>query len=146
MENRVFILTYYNDCGIIIIVISLGGVYMALLTVGGVELREPSKYDITYKDLDSDNSYTSETGILNRDMIRSNQHTISVGWDRLTADEMKTILQAVSGKSEFQLTYFDYYTMSYQTGRFYANDRQGVGKRVRKIRGLFSLSFNITEF
>ena len=114
---------------------------MALLTVDGVSLREPSKYDITYKDLDSDNSYTSETGILNRDMIRSNQHTISVGWDRLTADEMQTILRAVSNKSEFQLR-----DMDYKTGRFYANDRQGVGKKVRKIGGLFSLSFNITEF
>ena len=119
---------------------------MALLTVDGVALREPSKYDITYKDLDSENSYTSETGILNRDMIRSNQHTISVGWDRLTANEMKVILQAVSNKSEFQLRYFDYYDMDYKTGRFYANDRQGVGKKVRKIGGLFSLSFNITEF
>ena len=119
---------------------------MALLTVDGVALREPSKYDITYKDLDSDNSYTSETGILNRDMIRSNQHTISVGWDRLTATEMQTILNAVSNKSEFQLRYFDYYDMDYKTGRFYANDRQGVGKKVRKIGGLFSLSFNITEF
>ena len=119
---------------------------MALLSVDGVALREPSKYDITYKDLDSENSYTSETGILNRDMIRSNQHTISVGWDRLTADEMKVILQAVSNKSEFQLKYFDYYDMDYKTGRFYANDRQGVGKKVRKIGGLFSLSFNITEF
>lgn len=119
---------------------------MALLTVDGVALREPSKYDITYKDLDSENSYTSETGILNRDMIRSNQHTISVGWDRLTANEMKVILQAVSNKSEFQLKYFDYYDMDYKTGRFYANDRQGVGKKVRKIGGLFSLSFNITEF
>ena len=119
---------------------------MALLTVDGVSLREPSKYDITYKDLDSENSYTSETGILNRDMIRSNQHTISVGWDRLTADEMKEILHAVSNKSEFQLTYFDYYDMNYKTGRFYANDRQGVGKRVRKTGGLFSLSFNIIEF
>lgn len=119
---------------------------MALLSVDGVALREPSKYDITYKDLDSENSYTSETGILNRDMIRSNQHTISVGWDRLTANEMKVILQAVSNKSEFQLKYFDYYDMDYKTGRFYANDRQGVGKKVRKIGGLFSLSFNITEF
>lgn len=119
---------------------------MALLSVDGVDLREPSKYDITYKDLDSENSYTSETGILNRDMIRSNQHTISVGWDRLTANEMKVILQAVSNKSEFQLKYFDYYDMDYKTGRFYANDRQGVGKKVRKIGGLFSLSFNITEF
>lgn len=119
---------------------------MALLSVDGVALREPSKYDITYKDLDSENSYTSETGILNRDMIRSNQHTISVGWDRLTANEMKVILQAVSNKSEFQLKYFDYYEMDYKTGRFYANDRQGVGKKVRKIGGLFSLSFSITEF
>lgn len=119
---------------------------MSLLIVDGVSLREPSKYDITYKDLDSENSYTSETGILNRDMIRSNQHTISVGWDRLTANEMKVILQAVSNKSEFQLKYFDYYDMDYKTGRFYANDRQGVGKKVRKIGGLFSLSFNITEF
>lgn len=119
---------------------------MALLTVDGVALREPSKYDITYKDLDSENSYTSETGILNRDMIRANHHTIAVGWDRLTAEEMKVILHAVSGKSEFQLHYFDYYDMGYKDGRFYANDRQGVGKKVRKIGGLFSLSFNITEF
>ena len=119
---------------------------MALLTVDGVALKEPSKYDITYKDLDSDNSYTSETGILNRDMIRSNHHTISVGWDRLTANEMQKILRVVSNKSEFQLRYFDYYDMDYKIGRFYANDRQGVGKKVRKIGGLFSLSFNITEF
>ena len=119
---------------------------MALLTVDGVALREPSQYDITYKDLDSSNSYTSETGILNRDMIRSNQHTLSVGWDRLTAEELKTILQAVSGKSEFNMTYFDFYSMSYKSGRFYANDRKGTGKRVRKVNGLFSVSFNITEF
>lgn len=119
---------------------------MALLTVDGVSLKDPSTYDITYKDLDSDNSYTSETGILNRDMIRANQHTLSVSWELLTADEMRTILKAVSGKSEFQLRYYDFYNMAYQTGRFYANDRQGVGKRVRNVNGLFSLSFNITEF
>lgn len=119
---------------------------MALLTVDGVALKDPSDYDITYKDLDSENSFTSETGILNRDMIRSNQHTLSLGWDRLTADELKTILQAVSGKSEFMLTYFDFYAMEYKTGRFYANDRKGTGKKVRKVKGLFSVSFNITEF
>lgn len=119
---------------------------MALLTVDGVALREPSQYEITYKDLDSSNSYTSETGILNRDMIRSNQHTLSVGWDRLTANELVTILQAVSGKSEFKLTYFDFYTMTYRTGRFYAGDRKGVGKKVREVNGLYSVSFNMIEF
>lgn len=119
---------------------------MALLKVDGVALREPSQYEITYKDLDSSNSFTSETGILNRDMIRSNQHTLSVGWDRLTVGELETILRAVSGKSEFQLTYFDFYSMDYKTGRFYANDRKGTGKKVRKVNGLFSVSFNMTEF
>lgn len=119
---------------------------MALLTVDGVELKEPSVYDITYKDLDSDNSYTSETGILNRDMIRSNQHTISVSWTRLDVNEMKTILHAVSNKSEFQLTYFDYYDMDFKTGKFYAADRKGTGKLVRKTGGYFALSFDLIEF
>lgn len=119
---------------------------MALLTVDGVELRNPSKYDLTYKDLDSSNSFTSETGILNRDMIRSNQRNIAVGWARLTASELQTILHAVSGKAEFSLRYFDYYEMNYKTGRFYANDRQSVGKKVRVKNGLFSISFNIIEF
>lgn len=119
---------------------------MALLTVDGVALREPSQYEITYKDLDSSNSYTSETGILNRDMIRSNHRTLSVGWDRLTANELVEILQAVGGKSEFKLAYFDYYSMSYRTGRFYANDRKVTGKKVKEVNGLYSVSFNITEF
>lgn len=119
---------------------------MATFTVDGVALKEPSSYDITYADLDSDNSYTSETGILNRDMIRSNQHTIPASWSRLTNQELKDILHAVSGKSEFQLTYFDFYDMDYKTGRFYASDRKCKGKLVRKIGGYFSLSFDFIEF
>lgn len=138
-------LTYHRYC-VIISVIGIGGDYMALLTVDGVALKEPSTYDMTYKDLDSDNSFTSETGILNRDMIRANQRNISVSWERLTLGEMKSILHAVSGKSEFQLTYFDFYDMDFRNGKFYANDRQGVGKRIKVKEGLFSLSFNITEF
>ena len=119
---------------------------MTLLTADGVSLREPSKYEISYEDLSSQNSFTSETGILNRDLIRSNHRTLSVGWDRLTANELTEILQAVSGKSEFSLTYFDYYYMSYRTGRFYANDRKVIGKKVRDVNGLYSVSFNMIEF
>ena len=119
---------------------------MALLKANGVALREPSQYEISYEDLSSKNSFTSETGVLNRDMIRSNHRTLSVGWDRLTANELTTILQAVSGKSEFKLTYFDYYSMSYRTGRFYANDRKVTGKKVKEVNGLYSVSFNMIEF
>lgn len=119
---------------------------MALLTVDGVVLKEPSSYDMTYKDLDSDNSFTSETGILNRDMIRGNQRNISVSWDRLTPTEFKSIMHAVSGKSEVQLRYFDFYDMDYKTGKFYAGNRSGTGKKVRLKNGIFSLSFEFTEF
>lgn len=119
---------------------------MATFVVDGVALKEPSSYDVTYSDLDSDNSFTSETGILNRDMIRPNQHTIPASWSRLTNAELKAILHAVSGKSEFQLTYFDFYDMNYKTGRFYASDRKCKGKLVRKKGGCFSLSFDFIEF
>lgn len=119
---------------------------MVLLKVDTVSLPNPSTYDIDFKDLDSENSYTSETGVLVREMIRANQHKISVAWDSLTQDECKAIMQAVSGKESFQLTYWDYYSMTFETGKFYANDRSVKGIRVKLIGGKYSLSFTITEF
>lgn len=121
---------------------------MALLTADGVALPEPSKYAPTLKDLDSANAYTSETGILVRDMIRANHTTISVSWDRLTDAQLSVILGAISGKESFQLTYRVLGTSTYKTGKFYATDRGMNGVRVeydpRKSRS--SLSCSLIEF
>lgn len=119
---------------------------MVLMTADGVELPNPSKYDLTYKDLDSDNAFTSETGILNRDMIRANQVNISTSWDSLTQSQLKTIMQAISGKESFSLAYWDYYDMEFKTGTFYAQDRSISGIRVKQTGGRYSISFIITEF
>lgn len=128
---------------------------MALLTIEGVALKEPSSYDLTYKDLDSENSYTSETGYLNRDIIRVNQRNIAVSWDSLSSSELKTILNAInlgssatsekSSKNFLSISYFDYMTMTQRTGTFYPDDRGAKGKLVRAKNGRFSISFNFIE-
>lgn len=122
-----------------------------LLTVDGVVLPNPSTYDPTYADLDSSNSYTSETGILNRDMIRGNHRTIAVEWSKLKLSELQIILRSVSDdnslKPSFQLKYFDLYSGTFKTGKFYATDRGVKSKRIRTTSdGYFALSFNFKEF
>lgn len=122
-----------------------------LLTVDGTVLPNPSVYDPTYADLDSSNSYTSETGVLNRDMIRSNHRTIAVEWSKLKLSELQTILRSVSDndslKPSFELKYFDLYSGTFKTGKFYATDRGVKSKRIRTTSdGYFALSFNFKEF
>ena len=122
-----------------------------LLEVDGVVLPNPSKYDPTYADLDSANSYTSETGVLNRDMIRANHRTIAVEWTKLKFSELQLILRSVSDdsrlKESFSLKYFDFYSGTFKIGKFYATDRGVKTKRIRTTSdGLFSLTFNFKEF
>lgn len=119
---------------------------MELLMIDGVVLKNPTKYDIEYADLDSENSYTSETGVLVRDMIRSNHVTITVEWNYLTSSEVKSILQTIKGKSEFKLTYLNTLEDAQVQGRFYAQNRKVGGKLVRLSNGLYSLSTVFSEF
>ena len=120
---------------------------MNVLVVGNnIVLPNPSSYDITYKDLESSNSFTSETGIYNRDMIRANQVTISAKWERLSQLNTQFILNAISGKESIQVRYWDYYSMSFKTGSFFSTDRQVGGLRVRMNDGKYSIAFNFVEF
>lgn len=124
---------------------------LSLFSVDGVTLPNPSKYDPTFKDLDSSNSYTSETGILNRDMIRGNHRTWDVEWTKLTFKQLQTILKAISAddtsKESFKLKYLDLYSGEMKTGKFYATDRAVTTKRIRSLNnGMFALSVQFIEF
>ena len=119
---------------------------MAVLIIDGVELKSPSSYSIGFQDLDSNNSFTSESGVLNRDVIDYNYLKINVKWDRLTNDECMNIYNAINGKSGFSLTYFDPRFMVLRTKRCYAGNRDGSGIKVREINGRWSLGFTITSF
>lgn len=116
------------------------------ITVDGVLLPNPSSYDVQYADLDSENSYTSETGVLVRDMIRSNQRTVSVSWDIVSNSQLQAILQAISGRDSFQLKYWDFFDDDYRTGKFYADNRKTSAIRLKKVRGRLTLSTSLIEF
>lgn len=118
-----------------------------ILKCDGVQLKNPTTYDIQYADLDSDNSFTSETGFLVRDMIRANQRTIAVSWDRLTLGELSSLLKRCTAKSSVTLEYLDFYSGVITTGKFYTDNRQGATRKIKTLaNGLFSLSFNFIEF
>lgn len=128
-----------------------------LLTVDGVVLPNPSKYDISYKDLDSSDSYTSDTGILVRYMIRGNHRTISCEWTCINLTKLNTILRAVSStessggaitlKPHFQLRYYDYMSMDFKTGKFYSSDRNTSALKIRSTTdGRFNISFDFIQY
>ena len=119
------------------------------LTVNGIILKAPKTFDPTYKDIDSSNSYTSDRGILVRDMIRANHHTFEVSWQSITGDELKVILQAISGKASFTLRYWDVYSKGYKEGKFYSSDRQVTTNEMGlkdDETSSFNLSCELIEF
>jgi hypothetical protein len=124
---------------------------MSLMSVNGTALKEPSTYNIVKRDLDSENSYTSETGILVRDMIRANHVTIEVAWEKLSLSELQALSSLISnGQPSFTLTYFDYFTGADVTGKFYAHDRSGTAVKVNRRNDngyeCYQLSTQFIEF
>lgn len=129
---------------------------ITLLAVDGINLPNPSNYDPDYKDLDSSNSFTSETGILNRDMIRGNHRTVHAAWNNISFSAMRKILSAISAdnvsKESFQLRYYDYFSASFKTGKFYASDRNIKTSRIKfssstaTPTGRFNLTVDLIEF
>lgn len=128
-----------------------------LLTVNGYKLPNPSKYDISYKDLDSSNAYTSEAGYLVRDIVRTDHITIDVSWNKLKPEQTKKILSAISGKRGLGVRYLDKRTNSFveanaldENGverKFYATDRNvGIIKAISLNNGYESLSFQLIEY
>lgn len=117
-----------------------------VLEIDDVPVPSPSSYGMKYSDLDSSNSYTSETGSLVRDMIRANQVTLSLSWDKLKLPELSKILQVGTGKDMYKIKYLDVYSASMKTGYFYPNDRNVKAIRIKTVsKGLYSLTFNYIE-
>lgn len=121
---------------------------MALLTIGGVALPDPTEYKVTLQDLDSDNTTRSETGKLHRDRIRAGIYKIEVSWV-VTKAELKIITDAVA-PARFSVSFFDPTKANYTTAQMYAGDRSG-GLKVNANANvgnasIWSLSCSLTEY
>ena len=94
---------------------------MAMITIGSTDLPNPSDYDVTRSDLDSDNTTRSETGVLTRDRVRAGIYSIKCTF-KVTKTQLKSITDAISGAS-FSMTFFDPTTSSSPTITAYAGNR-----------------------
>lgn len=118
---------------------------IVLLKVDNASIKNPSSYDMSYSDVDG-NNYTSETGVHNRDLVRANVASISVSWDRLTLSELSELMQKLTGKVKYTLTYLDFYSGEFKTGNFRSSSVKGKAKKIYSLgNGLYSLSLSFEE-
>ena len=77
-----------------------------LLSINGVAMPTPSKFNITLNDLDSEETGRSIDGNLHRDVIGTNFRTIDLEWKTMGRSDLSRLLNAVSNVN-FTVTYYD---------------------------------------
>lgn len=119
---------------------------MAFLTIGGVEVAAPSKFNVTLQDLDSEDSGRNKlTGKMAR--VRVNTFAkIELEWNNLNRDECTTILNAI-GSTFFSVSYVDP-KRGRRTSTFYAGDISTESFNYDEANDLVwykSIKFNLVE-
>lgn len=117
---------------------------MAILTIGGAAMPEPTSLSIAYQDLDSDNSKRNEAGVLQRDRIRGGIHKLSCKWNAASASEAHTILSAVSGTS-FSVKFYDPKAAADTTITAYVGDRSDDAIATQNGTR-WAISFDLIEY
>lgn len=122
---------------------------MALITVDGVALSNPTSYKVTWSDLDSDNTKRTETGVLRRSRVRANVYKIDISWTAITKAQLKIITDALSPE-KFSVMFFDPTQSITTTTDMYASDRTGALSRnmdeSRPDQSYWDLTVSLIEF
>lgn len=95
---------------------------MALLTVNGVELPDPSDLKVNISDLSSEESGRLQNGEMVKDLV-ARKIQIDVSWNTLTWEQTSIILSSVEQSIFLTVVYPDPKVGSYQTKTFYVGDR-----------------------
>lgn len=118
---------------------------MTLLKFGGFTPPSPTTYEIEVTDADGGDSGRNENGVMHRDRVRGGDnpiYSIQVGWDALSDDEMKAILNAVKNTSVTVSFYFG----AVRNKKMYAGNRKLKLKAAPKGVACWELSFPLTEY
>lgn len=91
-----------------------------VISINGVAVASPKSFKVNIMDLDGENTGRNLLGVMLRDRIRVTRK-LECEWGPLTSNEIKTILQSVSG-TEFSVTYPDPLE-GVTTKKFYVGDR-----------------------
>ena len=118
---------------------------MAMLVVGSTSLPNPTDYKVMRADIDSENTGRTESGVLQRDRIRSGVYKVETTF-RVTRTDLKTITDAIAPVS-FSCTFFDPTTSSSPTKTMYAGDRSA--SLIQSVDGgesYWDLTVSLIEF
>lgn len=61
------------------------------LKINGVAMPTPTKYEYTEADFDSPDSHRSETGVMIRDPIRFDCHTVKCTWNAIKNTDLRKL-------------------------------------------------------
>ncbi len=113
-----------------------------LLELNGVAVKAPELHEVGIQDISNAQRNANATMIIERVATKKK---IQLGWGVLSAEEMKTILTAVSPVF-FTVKYIDPVANESVTGTFYCGDRQVPMLQYKNgVPYYKSLSFNVIE-
>lgn len=116
---------------------------MAILTINGTPMPEPSKYTVSTSDLHADSSTRTETGHLVINRIRSGVYKLEVGWSALNGADVTTIRNATDGVT-FIVTFLDI-DGTFKTKTMYSGDYKSDPRRLYGTDKRWDISFNLIE-
>ncbi len=119
----------------------------ALVTVAGVELPEPSKYEGTTATL-VDSARNVEGRVIGS-VIRNDVAKIEMSWRYLTAQQWANILSLFTTSFYNNVTFFNQSTGGYETREMYVGDRTaGIWRRhpeTGAVMGFTDCSLSLVE-
>ena len=93
----------------------------AFFTINGTTVTQPAEVTYNRYDLDSEDSFRSLSGEMQRDRIAV-KVKLECRWNALNAQQMSQLLRAMDAVF-FDINYFDPYQGGYTTKTFYVGDR-----------------------
>lgn len=100
---------------------------MAILTIDGVAIPDPSALTWGIQDISSDDSGRGQDLRMHKGVL-GRARTLQLQWNAVTPDVASQVLQAVAPE-EFDVTYFDAEAGAVQTRTFYVGDRTAMMKQ-----------------
>lgn len=116
---------------------------MAIITINGTPMPEPSKYSVSTNDLHADSSTRTETGRLIINRIRANVYKIECGWSAITSNQLNVIKNATNPVT-VSVTFLDG-NGAYVTKTMYSGDKKIDPVKIFDNDKRWNYSFNLIE-
>lgn len=118
---------------------------MAILTIDGVAVHDPSSFQVDIMDLSSEETGRLLNGNANKDIVAI-KRKLNCSWNVLTWSQCSHLLKQVKNKPSFTVVYPDPEDGIYVSKRFYVGDRTAPAIMLANGKEYWNgVSFNFIE-